>query len=459
MIDFRHLASVHDATPRDYVLVSTFGVGDTYLIAALCAAFRERYCRSGERLILVVPEGHHDLAGMFSESLDGLAKISSGEARRLNHTAPRGQTLTPGVAFMPHPQFVGVRSDYPSDPRDPASPPAHGRMSDAAMFAMIMGLRPDAPLTTPRVPTAERALAEQVADQLGVVCDRTVVLVDHANSWPAPPDDLWTALTEELSTAGWRVLRNDPSRMPMRCLLPLLEICGWVVGANCGLMQTLVLSRARLRKTVLTSSRWLGATDSHGAGVVIPGTCAYGFRKADGRQYDIDEFRVDDDPASRRQLAVAIASGRMSTGPVPDPSPLSVVEAPVSPGEVLDRLTILQIKRDRLPAKAPGLYRDIAPLCEIRDGLVRAHPEIVALESELRRLNEVSWDGNEILIETFADDRYGGESWTIGQDTERAERTLRAFGRAHRGNQRRVRVKNEINRICLAGREEKSYET
>lgn len=457
MTELRDIAARHGATDQDYILVSTFGVGDTYLIAALCAAFREKFCRrTGQRLILIVPEEHRDLAGMFSGALDALHTMPTAHLRALNQRTPR--TLThpkPGEAFLPHPSFVPVRSDYPFDRGNiSGSPPAHGRMHDAAMFAMILGLSPDTQLSLPVIPEHERGAAQELADLYDVVPGATVVLIEDANSWTAPPKILWQKLYDRLN---WTVLKNDPGSMPLHCLLPFLEICGWVIGANCGLMQTIVLSRTKCRKTVITSSPWLGTVNSHDSTTSIPGTCVYGYRKTDGNLYDIEEFRhVEGD---EERLAGLIAIGRMATGPVPDPSPISVVEAPTTPGDVIDRLTILQIKREKLSDRAHLMYRDVAPLCEIRDGLVRECREVVELESYLRHLNEVAWNSNQILIDEFEDQSFGCPDWKMNGDAERAEKVIQAFASAHRSNQERVRVKNQINAMYRSGREEKSYET
>lgn len=448
----RDLMALAGASADDYVIASPFGLGDTYLLAALCQAFRAKYCRQGQRLLLIVKESHRDLAEMF----DGVEVRAVPDAA-LHHKGLRS-SIMPGVPMFAHPSFVDVRSDYPEDYHgDPTGRALPGRMSDAAMYAMILGLHPATPLTLPKVLDAARAEAEQIAVRLAIAPGRTVILSPEANSWPAAPEPLWSMITDSLSREGWTVVRNDPARIPLRCVIPLLEIAGWFVGSNCGLMQTIVLGRAACRKTILTKSVHLGEVGAYANGAPLPYTCVYGFRKVDGHQYDVEEFRVDDE-SRFGEVAELLATGRNARGPVPDPRPTQTLDLPTAPGDVIDALIIMQIKRDKL-GQSRVSYRDIAVLCEVRDGLARECADVPALEAELRRLNEVAWDNNEILIQTYADPNFGSETW-VPNCSINEENALKAFGRAHRSNQERVRVKNKINAACRYGsREEKSYAT
>ncbi len=66
---------------------------------------------------------------------------------------------------------------------------------------------------------------------------------------------------------------------------------------------------------------------------------------------------------------------------------------PIAPGELLDRLTILQIKSERLsdPVKLRGIHVELEALCSARERSLPASEQIDALARELRQVNEQLW--------------------------------------------------------------------
>ena len=66
----------------------------------------------------------------------------------------------------------------------------------------------------------------------------------------------------------------------------------------------------------------------------------------------------------------------------------------VSAGELLDRITILEIKSARIrdPAKLENVRRELAELVETWDSGVSADETVAALRRELRSVNEALWD-------------------------------------------------------------------
>jgi hypothetical protein len=66
----------------------------------------------------------------------------------------------------------------------------------------------------------------------------------------------------------------------------------------------------------------------------------------------------------------------------------------VSPGELIDKITILQIKRQRFtdPAKLANVGRELDLLAAILDRVVRGSPELDRLTDELRSVNEALWE-------------------------------------------------------------------
>lgn len=68
--------------------------------------------------------------------------------------------------------------------------------------------------------------------------------------------------------------------------------------------------------------------------------------------------------------------------------------APVSTGELLDKISILKIKADRIadPAKHALVERELALLTDLMADQVPAVPAIEQLCEELRQVNEALWD-------------------------------------------------------------------
>jgi len=119
----------------------------------------------------------------------------------------------------------------------------------------------------------------------------------------------------------------------------------------------------------------------------------------------------------------------------------------ISPGELIDKITILDIKRQRITdaAKLANVEREWTALTAARDGAVKSSGELDRLTAELKRVNE--------------------RLWQIEDDIRDCERR-KDFGRkfvelarsVYKNNDRRAELKREIN-VLLGSRlsEEKSY--
>lgn len=121
--------------------------------------------------------------------------------------------------------------------------------------------------------------------------------------------------------------------------------------------------------------------------------------------------------------------------------------APISAGELIDKITILRVKAERIgdPAKEANVRKELALLEGIAAEALTPSPELDRLTRELTAINAALWD-----IE----------------DGKRACERAKAFGeafvalarRVYMDNDKRAAVKREINE--LAGSdivEEKSY--
>lgn len=124
-----------------------------------------------------------------------------------------------------------------------------------------------------------------------------------------------------------------------------------------------------------------------------------------------------------------------------------MIRVPVSPGELLDKLTILEIKLERIEdaAKRANVAREHAELSAVAAEHVPQTPEIAALRSALREVNEALWEIEDEI-----------------RDCERAgdfgARFVELARSVYITNDRRAALKKEIN-LALGSElvEEKSY--
>jgi hypothetical protein len=123
-----------------------------------------------------------------------------------------------------------------------------------------------------------------------------------------------------------------------------------------------------------------------------------------------------------------------------------LVSAPISVGELVDKITILEIKLDRIndPAKLKNILVELSHLSDVLEGLDLKNTEAL-LRSDLKEINAELWD-----IENF---KRGCESTQdFGPPFIEAARSV------YLKNDQRAALKRAIN--VLAGStiiEEKSY--
>lgn len=118
----------------------------------------------------------------------------------------------------------------------------------------------------------------------------------------------------------------------------------------------------------------------------------------------------------------------------------------VSPGELIDKITILRIKAERFadPAKLANVRTELAALAQARAALPQ-DPETARLEAELKSVNEALWEVEDSI-----------------RDCERAgdfgPRFVELARAVYQTNDRRAALKRQIN-LHLGAKliEEKSY--
>lgn len=74
-----------------------------------------------------------------------------------------------------------------------------------------------------------------------------------------------------------------------------------------------------------------------------------------------------------------------------------MLSAPISPGELIDKLTILSLKSERIadPAKRANIARETKVLSAVAQAL--DHPELPGLQAELWAVNAALWDIEDAL--------------------------------------------------------------
>ncbi len=124
------------------------------------------------------------------------------------------------------------------------------------------------------------------------------------------------------------------------------------------------------------------------------------------------------------------------------------IQVPVSPGEVLDKITILEIKSERMsdPEKLANVRIELKLLQETWGAAIQEDDVIRALHAELKKINEALWEIEDDI-----------------RDKERAKEFDEEFTELARAvyitNDRRSEVKKKLNQH-LGSKivEEKSYQ-
>lgn len=123
------------------------------------------------------------------------------------------------------------------------------------------------------------------------------------------------------------------------------------------------------------------------------------------------------------------------------------LNVPISPGEFLDKLTILEIKIERIadPGKLENVRREHALLRALWDASPLARADVTAQVEELKRVNQELWE---------IEDEIRLKEATQAFDAEFVELARAVY----HTNDRRAAIKRAIN-LALASDliEEKSY--
>jgi len=124
-----------------------------------------------------------------------------------------------------------------------------------------------------------------------------------------------------------------------------------------------------------------------------------------------------------------------------------LLNVPTSPGEFLDKLSILEIKSERIadPAKLAHVTRELELLRSAWAASGLAERDVSALRAELKRVNQELWQIEDDIRAQEAGARFDDEF-------------VRLARAVYRTNDRRAAIKRELN-VQLGSEivEEKSY--
>jgi hypothetical protein len=121
---------------------------------------------------------------------------------------------------------------------------------------------------------------------------------------------------------------------------------------------------------------------------------------------------------------------------------------PISPGELLDKITILQIKAERIgdPAKVANVKTELDMLSKVWDESVESDDVITALSAELKSINERLWEIEDDIRDEERNRRFG-------------ERFVELARSVYVTNDERANAKKKVNlHLNSTIVEEKSYQ-
>ncbi len=128
-------------------------------------------------------------------------------------------------------------------------------------------------------------------------------------------------------------------------------------------------------------------------------------------------------------------------------SSTAALSVEISPGELLDKLTILEIKSERIDdaTKLRNVRREFNALIRVRAKCVATFPELDVLTASLKTVNESLWDCENRIRDCERERDFG-------------PRFIELARSVYRVNDERASLKREINKLLNSSIvEEKSY--
>ncbi|MEK7177176.1 MAG: hypothetical protein AAB719_02690 [Patescibacteria group bacterium] len=129
----------------------------------------------------------------------------------------------------------------------------------------------------------------------------------------------------------------------------------------------------------------------------------------------------------------------------------NLILTPTAPGELIDKITVLKIKEERIKdeARLLNVRKELLMLEETREKSFPKNSQVIGklakLEASLKKSNEEIWDMGDKIRELGDKQNFGKEFTDV------------AYG-IHLANDKRAAIKKEINLMLGSGIvEEKSY--
>ena len=126
---------------------------------------------------------------------------------------------------------------------------------------------------------------------------------------------------------------------------------------------------------------------------------------------------------------------------------MNEIQVPISPGELLDKITILQIKSERIddPAKLANVNTELEMLTRVWETSVEADDRIATLTARLKSINEALWEIEDDIRDEERNKRFG-------------ERFVELARAVYVTNDERAEAKKQVNLHLNSNIvEEKSY--
>ncbi len=121
---------------------------------------------------------------------------------------------------------------------------------------------------------------------------------------------------------------------------------------------------------------------------------------------------------------------------------------PISPGELLDKITILQIKAERItdPVKVANVKTELDMLSKVWDESVESDDVITTLSAELKSINERLWEIEDDIRDEEHNRRFG-------------ERFVELASEVYVTNDERADAKKKVNlHLNSKKKKKKSYQ-
>lgn len=125
----------------------------------------------------------------------------------------------------------------------------------------------------------------------------------------------------------------------------------------------------------------------------------------------------------------------------------STITVETAPGELIDKITILEIKAERISDvdKVRNVQIELQTLAAARDQAIAATPELQHLTDQLKTANEQLWDIEDDIRDCEREKDFGDKFIQLARSV-------------YRSNDRRAALKREINELLGSHLiEEKSY--